>query len=160
MNVKQQDLLFLSCLRQNARVKLTDLSRATRIPVSTLFDKIRAFEARGLIRRNTSLVRFEKFGFQAKALVVFSAKKKDRQKLLEVLDKSSNVNSLFRVNNEWDYMAEVVFLGVKEVEDFLDDIEELVKVKKKKIFYVIDELKRESFLANPKAVRILGGFTE
>ena len=153
--MKIRDLLIVSYLRQDARIKLTDLSRATRIPVSTLFDKIKTFEGHGLVRKNTALVRFERFGYQAKALIVFSARKKDRQKLFELLNKNSNVNSLFRVNNEWDYMAEVIFPGVKEVEDFLEDIEEQVKLKNKKIFYVIDEIKKEEFLANPKTAQMI-----
>jgi len=153
--MKIRDLLIVSYLRQDARIKLTDMSRATRIPVSTLFDKIKTFEGHGLIRKNTALVRFERFGYQAKAMVVFSARKKDRQKLFELLNKNSNVNSLFRVNNEWDYMAEVIFPGVKEVEDFLEDIEEQVKLKNRKIFYVIDEIKKEEFLANPKTAQMI-----
>jgi len=152
--MKISDLLIVSYLRQDARMKLTDMSRATKIPVSTLFDKIKIFEG-SLVRKNTALVRFERFGYQAKAMIVFSARKKDRQKLFELLNKNSNVNSLFRVNNEWDYMAEVIFPGVKEVEDFLEDIEEQVKLKNKKIFYVIDEIKKEEFLANPKTAQMI-----
>ena len=152
--MKIRDLLIVSYLRQDARMKLTDLSRATKIPVSTLFDKIKIYEG-SLIRKNTALVRFERFGYQAKAMVVFAARKKDRQKLFELLKKNSNVNSLFRVNNEWDYMAEVIFPGAKEVEDFLEDIEEQVKLKNKKIFYVIDEIKKEEFLANPKTTEMI-----
>ena len=154
--MKISDLLIVSYLRQDARMKLTDLSRATKIPVSTLFDKIKIWDG-SLIKKNTALVSFERFGYQAKAMIVFSARKKDRQKLLELLNKNSNVNSLCRVNNEWDYMAEVVFPGVKEVEDFLEDIEEQVKLKNKKIFYVIDEIKKEEFLANPKTVQMIWG---
>ena len=152
--MKISDLLIVSYLRQDARMKLTDLSRATKVPVSTLFDKIKIWEG-SLIKKNTALVRFERFGYQAKAMIVFSARKKDRQKLLELLNKNSNVNSLCRVNNEWDYMAEVVFPGVKEAEDFLEDIEEQVKLKNKKIFYVIDEIKKEEFLANPKTAEMI-----
>ncbi len=152
--MKIRDLLIVSYLRQDARMKLTDLSRATKIPVATLFDKIKIYQG-SLIRKNTALVRFERFGYQAKAMVVFSARKKDRQKLFELLNKNTNVNSLFRVNNEWDYMAEVIFPGVKEVEDFLEDIEEQVKLKNKKIFYVIDEIKKEEFLANPKTAEMI-----
>jgi len=155
--MKMSDLLIVSYLRQNARIKLTDMSRATKIPVSTLFDKIKTFEVHGLIRKNTALVRFERFGYQAKAMIVFSARKKDRQKLLELLNKNGNVNSLCRINNEWDYMVEVVFPGVKEVEDFLEDIEEQVNLKNKKIFYVIDEIKKEEFLANPKTAQMIWG---
>ena len=156
----EKDLLILSHLRQDARMKLTDMSRATRIPVSTLFDKIRIYADNGLIKKSTSLVRFEGFGYHAKALILFSVSKKDRQKLFELLNTSHSVNSLFKINNGWDFMAEMIFPGVKEVEEFIESIEEKVKLKGRKIFYVIDELKKEEFLANPKRVELLRGITK
>jgi DNA-binding Lrp family transcriptional regulator len=157
MTHNEKDLLILSQLRRNARMKLTDMSKATKIPVSTLFDRIILYKDRGLVKKYTALVRFEDFGYKARALVIFSAKnREDREKLFELLDKHRNVNCLFKVNNGWDYMAEVVFPGIKEVEDFLDDVEEKVRLKNKKIFYVIDELKKEEFLASPHTAS-LGG---
>lgn len=156
----EKDLLILSHLRQDARMKLTDMSRATRIPVSTLFDKIRIYADNGLIKKSTSLVRFEGFGYHAKALILFSVSRKDRQKLFELLNTSHSVNSLFKINNGWDFMAEMIFPGVKEVEEFIESIEEKVKLKGRKIFYVIDELKKEEFLANPKRVELLGRITK
>jgi DNA-binding Lrp family transcriptional regulator len=118
MNVKNKDLLIISYLRQDARMKLTNMSKITRIPVSTLFDKIKTYEG-GLVKRHTALVRFDRLGYHAKTLIAFSMAPKDRQKLLELLDKSRNVNSLHKINNGWDYMAEVVFPGVKEIEEFI-----------------------------------------
>jgi DNA-binding Lrp family transcriptional regulator len=156
----EKDLLILSHLRLDARMKLTDMSRATRIPVSTLFDKIKTYEGHGLIRKNTSLVRFERFGYQAKAIIVFSASRNDRKKLLEFLNISHSVNSLFKINNGWDFMAEMILPGVKEVEEFIESIEERVKLKGRKIFYIIDELKKEEFLANPKRVELLRRVTK
>ncbi|MBU4209210.1 MAG: winged helix-turn-helix transcriptional regulator [Proteobacteria bacterium] len=38
--IKKTDLIIISSLRQNAREKLTEMSRKTRIPVSTIFDRI------------------------------------------------------------------------------------------------------------------------
>jgi DNA-binding Lrp family transcriptional regulator len=88
-------------------------------------------------------------------LIAFSTGPKDRQKLLELLDKSRNVNSLRKINNGWDYMAEVVFPGVKEVEEFIETIEEQIRLKGRKVFYIIDEIKRESFLSNPSTVGLV-----
>ena len=149
MKLAERDLLILSHLRRNARMKLTSLSRATRIPVSTLFDRIRDYKEQGLVKKNTALVDFERLGYQAKALVILSAKKKDRQGLFEFLKRCGNVNSLFRINNGWDFMAEVVFPGIKEVEAFIESLEDQVSLKDKKVFYIIDELKKEAFLASP-----------
>ena len=91
------------------------------------------------------------------ALIGFSTGKKDRKKLFELLSKNVNVNSLYKVNNGWDFMVEVIFPGVKEVEDFIESIEEQAKVRNKKLLYVIAEIKKEEFLANPKTTQLIWG---
>ncbi len=143
----KRDMSILSALRQDARTNLTSMSRATRIPVSTLFDKIKGLKKTGLVRKYTALLRFEKLGYSAKAMILLSANKKDRANLHKLLTGCSNVNSLYKINSGWDYIAEVVFPGMKEVEAFVEEIEEKVKLKKKMILYILDEIKRESFLA-------------
>lgn len=155
--MKISDLLIASHLRQDARMKLTDMSRATKIPVSTIFDRIMAYTGNGLIQKNTSLLNFEKLGYHARALVVFSTGKKNRGKLLEFLKVNDNVNSVFKINNGWDFMAEVIFSEMKEVEDFMEDLEEHVKLSNRKIFYIIEEIKKEEFLSNPKKLMLLEG---
>ena len=70
MKKMERDLLILSYLRQNARIKLTDLSKVSRIPVSTLFDRIVDLKINGTIKRLTSLVKFESFGYRGKAIIV------------------------------------------------------------------------------------------
>lgn len=152
---KESDLLIISNLRQDARMSLTQMSRQTRIPVSTIFDKIRDFKRTGLIRKHTSIVSFDRFGFNTKALIFLSTSREKRSELTDILTRSSNVNSLFKVNNGWDFIAEVIFPGFKEIEDFLEKIEEQVTLNKKQVFYIIDELKREDFFTNP--AQLMGG---
>jgi hypothetical protein len=53
-------------------------------------------------------------------------------------------------------MVELVFPGIKEVEDFVEDLEEDFQLKDKKVFYVIDEIMKEKFMANPKAIEMFG----
>lgn len=156
MEIKKTDLLIVSCLRQDARMKLTEMSRKTRIPVSTIYDKVMSYTANGLITKNTSLLNFEQLGYHARTLITFSANKENRKKLFELLNKHDNVNSLFKINNGWDFMIEAIFPGVKDVEDFVESIEEQVKLRNKKIFYVIEQTKKEEFLSNPKKLMLLG----
>jgi len=96
---KASDLLIVSHLRQDARITLTQMSKQTSIPISTIFDKIRGFKETGLIRKNTSIVSFDRFGFNTKALIFLSTSREERGQLIDILKNSSNVNSLFKVNN-------------------------------------------------------------
>lgn len=147
---KASDLLIVSHLRQDARMSLTQMSRETRIPVSTIFDKIKGFKETGLIRKNTSIVSFDRFGYSTKAIIFLSTSREERGQLIDILKNSNNVNSLFKVNNGWDMIAEVIFPSFNEVEEFLERIEEKVSLSKKEVLYIIEEIKREEFLSNPK----------
>ena len=149
--MKKTDLLIISSLRQNARMKLTDMSRMTRIPVSTLFDRMKLHEG-NIIQKHTALVDFSKLGYNTRANIILKVKKEDRNAIRDFLMKHSCVNSAFKINNGYDFLIEAVFKNIKEVEDFIELLEEKFKIKAKQVFYVIDDLKKEAFLSNPSII--------
>ncbi|MBU4501728.1 MAG: Lrp/AsnC family transcriptional regulator [Nanoarchaeota archaeon] len=146
--IKKTDLIIISSLRQNAREKLTEMSRKTRIPVSTIFDRIKLHEG-GLIKKHTALVDFGKLGYNTRANIILKVKREHREDVREFLMKHPSVNSAFKINNGYDFSIETVFQNIKEVEDFIELLEDKFSIKSKQVFYVIDELKKEAFLSNP-----------
>ncbi|MDP2909031.1 MAG: Lrp/AsnC family transcriptional regulator [Nanoarchaeota archaeon] len=149
--MKKTDLLIISSLRQNAREKLTEISKKTRIPVSTIFDRIKMHEG-SIIRKHTALVDFGKLGYNTRANIILKISKGDREAMREFLMKHNSINSAFKINNGYDFLIEAVFANIKEVEDFTDLLEEKFSIKAKQVFYIIDELKKEDFLSNPALV--------
>ena len=49
-------------------------------------------------------------------------------------------------------MMEGVFHTVKDLEDFLDDLGKMFDIQDQKHPYIIDDVKRESFLSDPNMV--------
>jgi DNA-binding Lrp family transcriptional regulator len=154
--VKENDIPILASLRQDARMKLTEMSRLTRIPVSTIFDKIKNHED-GIIKKHTTLVDFNKLGFHTKAKIMLKVNKKDRDRIKEHLMNCQSTNSLYKINNGFDFMVEAIFCNIQEMEDFIDSIEDEFQIKSKQVYYIIEDLKREDFLSNPKKVLICCG---
>ena len=150
----KKDFLILSYLRQNARITLTNLSKKTRIPISTLFDKLKLHEKRFIIK-HTSLFDFGKLGYNTKANVVLRVDKKQRDALKEYLSRSQHVNSVYRITNGYDFLVEGVFRSIKEQEEFIEKIEERFDIKDKKSFFVIDDIKREEFLSKHDLLPIM-----
>ncbi|MBM3199331.1 Lrp/AsnC family transcriptional regulator [Candidatus Woesearchaeota archaeon] len=146
--MKKTDLLIISSLRQNAREKLTEMSKRTRIPVSTIFDRIKLHE-NGLIKKHTALIDFSKLGYNTRANIILKVGKGDREGVKDFLMKHGSINSAFKINNGYDFLIEAVFTNIKEVEDFLEVLDEKFGVKSKQVFYIIDDLKKEEFLSNP-----------
>jgi DNA-binding Lrp family transcriptional regulator len=147
--MKNSDLLFLSFLRQDARRTLTDISKKTRIPISTLYDKLKCQE-KDLIMKHTTLIDFAKLGFNCRAKILLSTSRDEKDKLKNYLNEHPCINSLFKINNGFDFLAEGIFLNIKELEEFMENIEQKFRISEKKTFYVIEDVKRECFMARPE----------
>ena len=86
-----KDLKFLTHLRNDARIGLTELSRKTSVPVSTIFDRLKKHKG-GLIMKHTTLLDFRHLGYETKAWVAVKAGKDSRERLRDHLSKHKNVN--------------------------------------------------------------------
>jgi len=152
--INEKDLLIIAYLRRNSRESLTRMSHKTSIPVSTIFDRIQVQKRENVIKKHTALLDFARLGYNTKAHVMLKVERKDRDEVAEYLRKYENTNSLYKINNGFDLFLEVVFRHVKDLEDFLDELETKFKIREKKVFYVIDDLKREGFLSDPDTISL------
>jgi DNA-binding Lrp family transcriptional regulator len=153
MAITKNDLIVLSHFRQDARCRLTSLSRTTGIPVSTLFDKLNAYKD-GVVQKTISLLNFDAVGFGTHASVLLRCGK-DRDSVKQYLLHHVLVNSLYKVNNGFDFLAECVFRNMKDLEAFVDHLRSSFDIKSSEVYYLVDNLKREGFLADPSLVDML-----
>ena len=126
-------------------MSLTEMSKKTRIPVSTIYDRLKLYKD-NILKKYTSLIDFSKLGYNTKARVLLKVHKKDKEALKMQLIRCKNVNSIHKVNNGYDFMVEIVFKNVKELENYIDWLEEKFEIKKAQTYYIVDDLKVEGFL--------------
>jgi len=146
MKKTNRDMLVLSHLRQNARRSLTQMSRYTRVPISTLHEIIKSKKN----WRYTVLTDFAQLGFQIKAHVYLKVRKDQKARLRDHLKASFDVNSLYKVNNGYDFVCEVVCKDLNSLEAFLEVVDDKFTVKSKDVHHVMEEIKKETFLAFPE----------
>ena len=152
--MKTKYIVLLSCLRKNAKMKLKKMSQLTGIPVTTIHDQLK--KSNPIINRHTVLFNFEELGYFARAYFVVAVEKDDREHLREFLEKSSHVNSLYKVNNNFDFLAELVFKKIKDAEDFIAVLEKNFRIREKEVHYILEDVKREAFMANPELTMAFG----
>lgn len=157
--MEKNELVVLSRLRTNARESLTNMSRKTSIPITTIYNKLRNFEG-SLIKKYVALLDFTKIGYNTRAILVLRSKKEFKEKLAEFLTDSKAVNSLYKINNGFDFLVEVVFQGIGDVEYFVEDLENNFKVEKKEIYYIISEINKEVFLGKHEYIKMTGDKNE
>ncbi|MBI5390069.1 Lrp/AsnC family transcriptional regulator [Candidatus Woesearchaeota archaeon] len=149
--IKKKDLLITTYLRQNARETLTNLSKRVHMPISTVYEKLRTNQD-GLIKKHTCLMDFSKIGFHARAQVFLKTKREDRDALGQQLQKLVQTNTLYKINNGYDYLVELVCRDLQEMEIVLEQLDQKFSFSEKEVFFVIDELKREAFLTQPEMI--------
>lgn len=152
-SLNKRDITIISYLRKNARKNLTTLSKETGIPVSTIFDRIRSHE-NGIIKKHTAIIDFSKLGYTTRVNIMLKIRKDQREQMKEYLRKQENINSVFKINNNYDFLVEGIFRNIKELEEFLERTDERFDVEAKNIYYIVDEIKKEDFMSDPEAVGI------
>ena len=150
----KKDLMIMSYLRRNSRESLTSISHKIKIPISTIYDRLRVYE-HTTIMKYTSLLDFAQLGFNTRANIAIKVEQSERESLKRFLMEHKHVNSLFKINNGFDYLADVVFRHVKDLEDFLESLESRYHIKEKQVYYVIQDIKREEFLSNPDELGLI-----
>jgi DNA-binding Lrp family transcriptional regulator len=147
-----RELNILSHLRKNSRESLTSISRRTKIPVSTIFDKIK-MTYQDLIVKYTALLDFSKLGFGTKTKILLKFSKEDRERARTFLRENIFVNSMYKVNNGYDFLLEGIFADLRGLEDFMEDLDEMFKLVKSEVYFVIEDIKIEDCLNKPEYIK-------
>jgi len=145
--MNQKIIQLLSYLRNNSREKLTTISKKTNIPISTLFDMLNEMQGT-IIKNNTILLNYEILGYHTRAHVFLKVSNNDKEKLKEHLICNNNVNSIYKINNGWDFIVETVHKSIKELDQFLENVNNNHAIEKKEIHYLIEDVKREGFIVD------------
>jgi DNA-binding Lrp family transcriptional regulator len=145
MEYKQPDVVLFSSLRKNGRVSLTEMSRLTKMPISTIYEKLKRY-AGGVIQKYTVLLDFQKMGYTIKVMLVL--KSMQREQLLHHLEHHQNINNAYKINNGYDVLCEGLFTDIHSAEMFIQSLEQF-GVCKMEVFYILSDIKREGFFAEP-----------
>ena len=149
MVLTPKEILLIANLRKNCRQSLKTISKATKIPISTIYDKLRVYE-KGVIKRYTSIINYQKLGYNIRAQVLLKVKNEKRQEFQDFIMKQMSVNNVYKVNNGYDFMVDFIFKEFTESEKFLEEIDDRFIIERKHVSYVINELKTEGFMDNPE----------
>lgn len=142
--MNEKDLQIISHLRQDARIGLTDISKKTNIPTSTVFDRVNAIGE--YVLKHTTLLDFEKIGYNSKNIIALKTSIEMRDILKEYLMAHNNVNNLYQTNSDHDFVIETIFRNQKDTQFFLEELERNFGIENVQIHNIIEDIHREKFL--------------
>lgn len=147
--LSKSDFEILRHLRSNARQTLTEISRTTKIPISTIFDRLRRLEENA-VQKHTSLLNYQRIGYGRKQIFL-KVGKEDRDSLLHFLSKHLCVNTISKIDNKFDFSVEIVFGKLQDYYAFIGDLERFNIVLREE-YSIIEDIKKEAFLTDVVAV--------
>ncbi len=142
--MKQTILHLIGHLRDNAREKLTCISKKTSIPISTLFDGLK--ELKG-ITKSTILLDFVKFGYETRAHIFLQVPQAQKESIQKHLLCHHHVNNMYKLHGEWDFEIETVHTTLRDLDKFLETLNSKFEITNREVHHIVCDLKREAFLS-------------
>ncbi|MBW2982911.1 hypothetical protein KY327_01255 [Candidatus Woesearchaeota archaeon] len=143
--MKPKDLHLISCLRQNGRETITNLSKETHIPISTIFDKLKTYQD-SLIQKVTCLIDTKKLGYDLKVQLFFKVRPDEKDKFKSFLKGNPHTNTLYSINNNYDFFVEAIFRNTSDLNEFYKETEKFA-IEQRQEHFVLEEVTKERFLS-------------
>ncbi len=113
-----KDFQILEELEKNSRASIKEIARKTRLPRTTVFDRLKKMEKEKLIQKYTVQPDYAKLGKPATAfiLVKYAPLKEIPQKTVaQKIAKLSPVFEVHMISGEWDILVKVRAKDLKEI---------------------------------------------
>lgn len=148
----KKDFLIISHLRKDARMSMTQISKQTKIPVSTIFDKLREYDKQ-IIEKHSCILNFKALGYDIKAHTLYKVTKDDRETFIAFLRQHPSTNNIFRTNNGYDLLVESIFRDLQDLETFHEQTNQY-QLEAKQEYFILEDLARERFMTHEQGFAI------
>lgn len=151
--IKKRDLLVMRHLRQNARKNVTDISKETGIPPSTIYDKLKSKYRP--FQKFIAIVDFSKIGFNSRNFILVKILDRKRDEFENYLTQHQNINNVFKMKHGHDYLIETLFNNQQDACDFNFDLKTKFSLINLESYPITDEIVRENFFTKKEHVDLV-----
>ena len=148
----KHDFLIVSELRTDARAPVLSMSDTlclSRVTIAQRLKKLR----QTIIRKYTALVDFRKLGFSVKLLFSITLAPHDKTVFAKYIQEHPSLNNFYSTAYGADYLVEMIFQTQTEAECFLERLSSAFSIVQQQVYYLDQELVRESFFPDPKILQ-------
>lgn len=138
---------IISALRTNARTSLSAIASKHAIALSTLSYTMQKLEQKKLLSHK-SHVDFEKLGYALRTFMTLKTDKGCKAMLQEFITNTPNINTAHIINSGYDFHIEAVFRNKKEIQKFMESMEQQFPIIEKHEYHVVDTIRKEHFLSD------------
>ncbi|MCD6126839.1 MAG: Lrp/AsnC family transcriptional regulator [Methanomicrobia archaeon] len=138
----KMDLLnykILEELSKNSRITYRKISKTLKKNPATIFKRIKSMEEKGIIKRYSIDIDFEKLGYTLNTFIKIRVTDGNQRKLGEMLRKYKNVDFVYEITGEYDLITKVRFKTAKELDNFVNEILKSKLVERTNTMLIVTE---------------------
>ena len=113
------DKKILNILQEDSRQSLKSIAEKLDRPVSTIHERTRRLLEKGVLRKYTVLIDYEKLGYTVKALVLMNVDGKHIIDVERYISQHPNVLTVYDITGEFDVAVIAVFKEIRELDNFI-----------------------------------------
>lgn len=138
------DAKILNLLRQNSRMKASEITEKVDLSLSAVIERIKKLENNGTIKKYTLIVDQAKVGKDVMALISISIEHpRFNEEFEKIIIASKNIIECNYVAGDFDYLLKVVASNTQSLERILFEIKSIKGVAKTKTYVILSSIKEE-----------------
>lgn len=138
LKIDEKDLLILDILKKNAKLQTSRISKITKIPITTVHNRIKKLKKLGVIKKYTIDIDFEKIGKPILAYLLvtalsyseFKEKPLTQNEVAEIIKKSLPIEEINVITGVYDFMIKVRTKNIEELSNLVLALRKLRGVSK------------------------------
>ncbi len=139
------DLEILSCLKENARMKASDISKKINLSVSAVIERIKKLEANNTIEKYTITLNQKQLGNDLIALMEVSLEHpKYYDVFAEMVQSTESIQSCYYLTGEYDFMLKIFTDSSDSLEKLHRKIKSVSGVQSTRTHFVLKSVKSNS----------------
>ncbi len=116
MDIDKKDFSIIDVLKENSRLSIRDVAKATKLRPSTVHQRMLRLKEKGVIQRFTLKLDNKAVG---EGFIVFMLIKTKPSAILDKIVNNKHVKEFFGVTGEYDLLLKLKFKDVDEFNDFV-----------------------------------------
>ena len=138
------DYEILSCLKENARENATNIVSKINLSTSAVIERIKKFEASGLIKQYTIVLDQQTLGGELMAFIsVRLEHPKYYENFVELINSHNSIAECYYIAGDFDFIIKIITKNAQSLEDILNYIKSIEGVSLTRTSVVLSTNKNE-----------------
>jgi DNA-binding Lrp family transcriptional regulator len=135
------DKAVLNAILEDSRLSYRKIAKTAKVSVATVMHRIKALEEKGIIKKYTAALDYEKLGYEFNIMIQVRVSKGKLFMVESKIASNPNVHAVYDVTGSFDAIVVAKFRNRKAMDSFIKLIQTYDFVERTETMLILNELK-------------------